>query len=304
MGAIKAAELKHLFGDELYSILENFDGIQRDKTDVFRDRVHIPAEIKYRLDKARNSGLDAVRVVEKEMGDISEMAPAGVIDLYLSYRAVKGWQEMIALVGKMQEPLASTLMVREQLAFALNRDGRSRAAEEILLDLLHTYGPNSETSSLLGRVYKDRWQAATQMGDPASPALLEKAIDTYLEGFESDTRDAFPGINALNLMEFREPPDPRRSKIFPAVRAAVEQHISSGTPDYWDYATMMELAILGNYEEDARSYARSAKAAAREVWELESTVRTLRLIREAREKHSEKTRWIREIEDILVIAER
>lgn len=303
MGAMKAADLKHLFGDDLYAILEDFDGIQRDKTDVFRDRVQIPTGIKTRLDKARSTGLDAVREIEGEMGDIAEAAPAAVVDLYLSYRAVKGWKELIALAGKMPGPLASTLMVREQLALALNRDGQSDAAEEVLLDLIGTYGPNSETSSLLGRVYKDRWHAAAQNDDPAAPALLEKAIDTYLEGFESDTRDAFPGINALNLMEFREPPDARRKTIFPAVQAAVKQHISAGTPDYWDYATMMELAILGSSEADAGTYAAKAKAVAREVWELESTVRTLRLIREARDKHGEETGWIREIEDALLVGD-
>ena len=51
-----------------------------------------------------------------------------MIDLFLSYRAVKAWDDMISLVGKMHAPLAATVMIREQQALALNRAGQSEEA--------------------------------------------------------------------------------------------------------------------------------------------------------------------------------
>src|SRR6516162_8319925 len=42
---------------------------------------------------------------------------------------------------------------------------------------------------LLGRVYKDRWDAADAAG---KKAVLEKAIDAYRRGFEADWRDCYP----------------------------------------------------------------------------------------------------------------
>jgi hypothetical protein len=80
------------------------------------------------------------------------------------------------------------------------------------------------------------------------PALLGKAIDAYLKGFEADWRDAYPGIDAVTSMELCDPPDKRSGQILPVVRYAVECRIASGQQDYWDYATLVELAVLGKDE--------------------------------------------------------
>jgi hypothetical protein len=70
-------------------------------------------------------------------------------------------------------------------------------------------------------------------------------------------------------------------------------------PDYWDYATLLELAVLAKDEAQAFDYTAKALAEVREIWEPETTIRNLRLIREAREGREENTDWIKEIEDAL-----
>ncbi len=225
---------------------------------------------------------------------------AVVIDLLLSYRAVRGWPEMIALTKKMALPLVETTMVQEQLALALNRAGRGTEAESILKTLLERQGPSSETCAILGRVYKDRWEAALNAGDNRlAGESLQKAIDAYRQGFEADWRDAFPGINAVTLMELKEPPDPARFRLLPVVAYAVNRRIASGKPDYWDHATILELAVLAKEESRAVSAVGQALAAVREDWEPETTARTLRLIREARAKRGEDVPWVRKIEQAL-----
>ena len=90
--------------------------------------------------------------------------------------------------------------VREQLGLALNRLGRRHEAERVLLDLISDRGPSSETYGILARVCMDQWGEAVQAGEYVlALGLLDKAIDAYLKGFETDWRDAYPGMNAVTL---------------------------------------------------------------------------------------------------------
>jgi hypothetical protein len=281
--------------------------VAHESTDVFRDRAEYSHERKRQLADARASGPGArekLRAIEASLGTLSDTEVGVVVDLFLSYRAVKAWDDMIRLVEAMDAPLGRTVLVREQLAFALNRAGRGEQAERILLELLaERGGGTSETYALLGRVYKDRWEAAaTSGGGATADAMLQKAIDTYTRGFETDSRDALPGINAVTLMELRDPPDPRRTSLTPVVRFAVERKMAAGAPDYWDHATLIELAVLAKDEGAAGDALRAALANVREVWEPETTARNLRLIREARERRGERLPWAARIEESLATA--
>jgi hypothetical protein len=191
-------------------------------------------------------------------------------------------------------------MVQEQLAFALNRAGESEKAEKVLTDLVKARGASSETLGILGRVYKDRWEAAMKAKEKLlARGLLDKALNTYMRGFEADWRDAYPGVNAVTLMELKEPPDPRREKILPVVSYAVEQKIAKGNADYWDYATLLELAVLAKDEDRAIQFAGDALALVRESWEPKTTLKNLGFIREARAGRNEDLPWAKDIEDAL-----
>jgi len=281
----------------LFQLMENYPDLDHTKTDVFREQVQYSGKMKKRLAAARKEGVAALRKIEDELGDLRNIESGVVVDLFLSYRAVKGWPEMVELVGKMSPPLAATLMIQEQLGLALNREGKGEDAEQVLTALIKTRGSSSETYGILGRVYKDRWEAALKAGDQvAARGLLKKAADAYAKGFEADWRDAYPGVNAVTLMEIMEPPDPQRLEILPVVAYAVKRKVAAGNPDYWDYATQLELAVLGKKEEAASEALCDACAAIREKWEPETTARNLRLIREARERRGETVPWAQEAE--------
>jgi hypothetical protein len=284
----------------VYQLVEGFPDIQHIKTDVFRDRVEYSAKVKEQLLTARKQGVEAIEVVEQSLGPL-ERAEAGVlVDLLLSYRAKSAWNEMIRVAGAMPDPLRRTPLVQEQLAFGLNRAERGDEAERVLLELIDTRGPSSETYGLLGRVYKDRWEAALKTGEKLlARGLLDSAINAYMKGFETDWRDAYPGVNAVTLMTVRSPPDGRVGNILPVVRYAVERKIASGKPDYWDYATLLELAVLGKDENEAMDELAKALPLIREPWEPETTLRNLRLIDAAFEARGEAAPWMREIENEL-----
>lgn len=258
--------------------------IDHTKTDAFRDQVRYSEETKAKLRTAR----------------IADTEAGVVIDLFLSYRAVRAWPEMVALVGRMSPPLAATAMVREQFAFALNRKGDGEEAERVLLELLEKRGASSETSGLLGRVYKDRWEAAVTAGDTLlARGLLDKAVGAYLTGFETDWRDSYPGVNTVTLMELREPPDPRRNALLPVVRYAVDRKIATGSADYWDWATVVELEVLASHEPEAMDARAAAVGLIRETWEPETTARNIRLIRVARERRGVAEPWLATVEHEL-----
>lgn len=286
----------------VFQLVEDFPDVQRLKTDVFRDRVEYNASIKKKLFEARNQkNTDAVKAVADGLCPIADQESGVVIDLFLSYRAVEDFDKMIALVDQMASPLDATVMVQEQLGFALNRAGQREEAEKVLTELIATRGPSSETYGILGRVHKDAWAEAMEGGDKfLANGFLDKSINAYLKGFEADWRDAYPGINAVTLMEIKNPPDPRRKKLLPIVSYAVERRMAMGQPDYWDYATILELNILAKDESGAVKSLSDALAEVRENWEPRSTARNLRFIRKAREDRNEAIDWARQVEDALL----
>lgn len=284
----------------LFELVENYPDLDHTKTDVFRDRMHYSKEIKEKLVAARKAGIERIREIETELSSIADVESGVVIDLFLSYRAVKAWPEMISLVDKMSPPLAETVMVQEQLSLALNRNNEGEKAERILKALINKRGPSSETYGILGRVYKDRWETLKDRGEKLeTDSVLNKAIEAYLRGFEADWRDAYPGINAVTLMELKNPPDPRRLELMSVVTYAVERRIAAGEPDYWDYATLLEIAVLAKDETKAMSALGDALASVREIWEPETTVRNLRLIRQIRNQRQETVSWAKQIEEEL-----
>jgi len=73
-------------------------------------------------------------------------------------------------------------------------------------------------------------------------------------------------INAVTLLDIRgdERSLKRKAEILPVVRFAVTQRLKSSKPDYWDYATLLELAVLEGDQQMSKQYLRDALAKMRE----------------------------------------
>ena len=85
----------------------------------------------------------------------------------------------------------------------------------------------------------------------------------------------------------------------PVVMYSVERRIASGKPDYWDYATLLELAVLAKKEKRAIFALGLALSSLRETWEAETTANNLRLIRESRSRQGEEIPWAKIVEEEL-----
>ncbi len=168
----------------------------------------------------------------------------------------------------------------------------------------HNQTPSRNCSSgSLGRGYKDRWELAKKEGRRIEArGFLKLAIEAYRTGFEADWRDPYPGINAVTLMELSDTPPPTQAEILPVVRyAALMRSRSNG--DYWDHATLLELAVLARDMDAAEDACASALVVVREAFEPETTARNLRLIRETRTTRGEDAQWITDLEEQLGAAQ-
>jgi hypothetical protein len=130
-----------------------------------------------------------------------------------------------------------------------------------------------------------------------SAEYRRQAIDTYVEGFESDPRDYYPGINALTLMFLGEDKDSRFDKLLPIVSYATERQLKLKAKDYWTQATALELAALALNEIDARKYYASAKACNPISFMTNSTAANLKKIYDKAIKTSDEQslQWLKNI---------
>ena len=79
----------------------------------------------------------------------------------------------------------------------------------------------------------------------------------------------------------------------------MQRKVEKGKPDYWDYATLLELAVLEGNRDTAIQSLGDALANVREKWEPETTARNVRLIRETRQARGEPTPFEADVEQAL-----
>jgi len=230
--------------------------------------------------------------------------PGVLSELFLAHRSLEDWPGMIAVYEAMPDDVRVQVHIRQQAAFAYNRRAErtgSAADRDVALFILRRLeaeqGPNSETCGLLGRVYKSQWAKAGEARDETNARrFLLQAVDAYVRGFEADWRDVYPGVNALTLLDIQGGTSAlaTKNRLLPVVRYAVEQRLR-GTPDYWDQATMLELAVLADDREAAFDALDALLVVEPESWQPTSTAGNLRMNRDARRGRGQHSDWLERI---------
>jgi tetratricopeptide (TPR) repeat protein len=186
--------------------------------------------------------------IQQGLGEIATVRRGALVELMLAYRDAELFDEMVKLCEAFPDYLQGNNFVKQQWALGLNRRnfaGDREAALKLLEGLIEARGPDPETLGLLGRIYKDRYKGAE--GSLLAQGYLDEAIAAYTRGFEADPRDHYPGVNAVNLLIQKGTSEALKEaeRLLPIVSFAVDRRGGIKSSDYWDVATVVELACLG-----------------------------------------------------------
>lgn len=277
----------------LFQFIPSFPGIDlpHDVTEAFQECVRHEQEFREILAAARSKSTGSERTqalleVQWNLGNLKTAQPAVLVDLMLSYRDSSAWDEMVRLCEALPDFLKDHLMVRQHWALALNRrnaPGDRAKAVRMLNDLIQRHGADPETLGMLGRVQKNRYKELKKAGSIMAAAALDDAIGAYSKGFESDPSDYYPGVNVISLLvekgDLKEADRP-----VPLVAFAIARRGGAASSDYWDLATVLELAAIGNDWTTAARVLPKVLAAAGKSWVAKATRDNLALLRDARRR--------------------
>jgi hypothetical protein len=279
----------------LFQLIPKFPGIDLpdEVTETFKDRIRQAEEFREMLSSARAQPLreerEALLKIRRDLGDLKTVQRSVLIELMSSFRDAEAFEELIALYNSFPAPLKEYVIVKQQFALALNRRNQSDDREQalrILDELLKNRGPDSETLGVKGRIHKDIYKEAAQAGRITAAAALNDAIDAYTKGFEADPRDYYPGVNAINLLIQKGDAEALKKveRLLPLVSFAVERRGGASSADYWDLATDLELACIGEDWATANRILPKAILAATDSFKTATTLGNLRLLKQARER--------------------
>lgn len=255
--------------------------IEHSKTDVFLQRLQFTGElgerIKAALLKNTDQAVALLAAIEDEViglpPDVAQVHTA-LLGVYLGYREKKAYDRMASLFEKFPKELKQTAVAGEQYALALNRlaenaakAGKRDEADELraramaVLDEIPPASVTSETYGIRGRIYKgwhDAVCSTSGSDDPRAAAMLQRAIETYEQGFRTDLRDYYPGVNAITLRMLRGTDEDRAAlkTLMPVIRYSVSSAPSPKNNDerYWQTATKLELATADRDWKAARQH--------------------------------------------------
>jgi hypothetical protein len=184
---------------------------------------------------------------------------------------------------------------RQLEAIALGRLERFEEAREVLRRLA-AERRDGETLGLFARTWKDEWTQQWKAhpsyeADPVlaardTAATLARATEGYVEAFQADPADYYPGINALTLGRLWEHITGRQSRFDLALLAAGVRWATDSAvlrkKSYWVLVTRAELMIIEGERDaalDAYGKATALAIASRDRFALNSSSQTLKLLR-------------------------
>jgi hypothetical protein len=193
--------------------------------------------------QAALQGVDALVALRGTFGDLEDCAPDVIVALLKAFRDQAAWEELVGTIDKVDASVAQAWIVQELRALALGRLDRFTESTTILKALLDHHD-SSETYGLLGGTYKRQWRAALASGQPSAVCRTyrRRAADAYRSGFETDSRDPYPGVNAVMLAAADHPE--ANDPLLPVVEYAVGRRLARRNPEYWDYMCALELAVV------------------------------------------------------------
>ena len=313
-------------------------GIEHAKTDVFIQRMAYVNEVGQRIKEVIEiydgaEAIERLNGIEQELetgADVVTQLHTSLMALFLGYREKQAYDCMIALYDKLPAELQQTPVAREQVALALNRcaeQAAERAVEEqdeakrniffneadrhrkralLLLDEVAKSGMTSETYGIRGRIFKGWYDTDVARGRKLfAEAHLKNAIETYEQGFRTDQRDYYPGVNAvtLRLRRASKEDQARINELVPVVRFAVEcaPAPKDDMERYWQVATKLELATAARDWPAAKDHLLTLLGIPAQRWMRETTAKNLEIQQRALEEDADAVSHLGGFQSALLV---
>lgn len=188
--------------------------------------------------------INRLKAIEQELGDFNNSHLAIWTQLISCVKDFEQYELQIELLRKIPEYIFNkSLKFNQDLAFALNRLGKHKEAQQILQNCLVDFGLDSETYGLLGRTYKDLYKK--EQDTLQKKAYLDRAIENYTRGFINDMHNYYTGINAAQLLLQKSDQTSilEMQDILVAVYFSLRA-IHKDKMDFWAHATNINCLIL------------------------------------------------------------
>jgi len=275
--------LKESYTDSpIYNFFDTLDEKKlKDRSETFQKNILKENEIIQKIDIA--SDLRELNKIKKGL-QFTINEEQILLKLFLKYKDCKFYEDVLKIYKKLPKELQEYKVVKEQLGFCYNRIEKRDKAKIVLKDVIKKYGQNSETLGILGRVYKDEFLQTNKYAD------LKKAINYYKQGFESDIRDYYPGINLVTLMSLD---DKKNQHEFEMILNTVKYSIKQDTKkhkNYWNVASLLELEVLSKNKKESKKVVQELLEFDSQEWMIETTVNNLQII-----NNNYNLRWIGKI---------
>lgn len=211
-----------------------------------------------------------------------EVDPIEFVSLLKKYRDMSAWKDLVALAEVIPDELKRNPDVQQLYALALNRLGEQDKAISIINDLISKTGGDAESYGILGRIYKDRYETSKISNDfTKAQIFLDEAINNYMLGFEKQPDNYYTGVNVVNLLMLRQDENSKNEiqKILPLVRESLKNKMADSVPDYWIYATALELSCIAKEWDEAENMVTLALRLKPESWMIQTTINNLVLMK-------------------------
>ncbi|MGY2082275.1 TRAFs-binding domain-containing protein [Blastococcus sp. SYSU DS0539] len=304
VGKLHAALTDTAADSPLFQLIKSYPGVTlpHDVTESFQDRVRQITALSNEIRSASrltpaSTAVAALKDIETRLGRSAGVPTDLLVDLLLGYRDVDAYDEMIGLFEQLPDEVARHPAVQQVGAFALtrrNEPGDDRRAIEMLQALLDERGPDPETLGLLGRWHKDRHKRLSEQDPFLAGQALDDAIAAYERGFQADMRDYYPGVNAVTLLMLKGTDEAyqRARELSPVVAFAVAARGGLASTDYWDVATVLELAVVNLDEATARGALRRLLSLGVPAWKLRTTRENLERLQTAHRNRQNDPAWL------------
>lgn len=224
----------------IFELIPEFPHINKKKAQLFREHFAICSAFYQKVGNSET--LEELKNLENDIENlpVTREDLVHILRLFVEkLRSFESFDDMVYLIEKYRGKAGvHNEFLDQQYALALNRIGKAEKAVKEIQNVISIYGESPESYGILGRIYKDRYIKTSKIG------YLEKAIESYQQGFNLDIRDFYPGINLATLLLQKGDGSSLKKMRDVVTILRYTLALNNSSTDIWHQCSLIELLCL------------------------------------------------------------